>query len=428
MNELKKTLGVFRGTALMLNIVLGAGLFSIPGLAFQQVGNNAIWVWLSCACASVPLLVVFALIASRFPDAGGISTVVGNAFGQKGYTVCTYLFLGAVFLGLPAICLTGGFYAAKIIPISPYFLSLIILILGVVVNVLSSDMAGRVNSIVASSLVIILTIMIIFGGLYVYTLPAINKMHSSVFVMSQSVSTFIMVFFAFTGWEIGSSLSEEFKNPKRDLPIAIGLSFCIALTFYFSLAWIVQESNIDSEFSSPFGYILSKAYGSQAGTIISLVAIIIIFSNISSATWGVSRMVLSSARNGLLPKKFTVIANGTPYNSVIFVTFSLIIVILCAQLGFISLERMLEFSGQNFIIIYALASISLLKNSSNKVDKLISILALIVVFSILALRNPIDLLYPSLLVILALFVDLTLTKFGLINKSRDNNKSTLNKN
>ena len=115
MAELGRSLGVWRGTAMMLNIVLGAGLLTLPGLAAMQLGPAAPLVWLACALAAAPLLLVFALLGRQHADAGGLAAILDRAYGAWGRIPATFLFLGAVALGLPAIALTGGHYAAAVL-------------------------------------------------------------------------------------------------------------------------------------------------------------------------------------------------------------------------------------------------------------------------------------------------------------------------
>ena len=88
----------------MLNIVIGAGLLSLPGLAYQQVGENAIWAWALCALVALPLLFVFIIMGSRFPDAGGVSSFAQMAFGKYVYIASSFIFLGAVFFWLARYC------------------------------------------------------------------------------------------------------------------------------------------------------------------------------------------------------------------------------------------------------------------------------------------------------------------------------------
>jgi amino acid efflux transporter len=66
MDQLKATLGPISGTLMMLNIVLGASLFILPGLAAQQTGPASIVYWLLAILLSLPLLVIFCLLAADF--------------------------------------------------------------------------------------------------------------------------------------------------------------------------------------------------------------------------------------------------------------------------------------------------------------------------------------------------------------------------
>jgi amino acid transporter len=76
-DTLQKSLGVYRGTALMLNIVIGAGLLTLPGLAVKVAGGNALWAWGLCALAALPLLAVF--IATRMLAASHLMPTAPSA-------------------------------------------------------------------------------------------------------------------------------------------------------------------------------------------------------------------------------------------------------------------------------------------------------------------------------------------------------------
>jgi amino acid efflux transporter len=64
-NDLKKSIGIFGGAAVMMNIVIGAGLLTLPGLAIKVSGRNAFAAWMVCAMAALPLLAVFIVLGRR---------------------------------------------------------------------------------------------------------------------------------------------------------------------------------------------------------------------------------------------------------------------------------------------------------------------------------------------------------------------------
>ncbi|KAA0972116.1 amino acid permease [Aureimonas fodinaquatilis] len=407
MSDLRKTLGVTRGTALMLNIVMGAGLLTLPGLALRQAGEQAIWIWLGCALAAAPLLAVFAMIGRRFPDAGGIPAFAGNQFGRTGYTAGTFLFLGAVTLGLPAVAITGGYYAATIINLSPYVLGAGLVMLATLVNFLSAELAGRVNSVIASALIFVLVVIVVLGGYAVAGgVPSPTLQSTPLNIDTETcAAVFMMIFFAFTGWEVAAHLSEEFRNPQRDLPLAMALSFLIALCFYLALAQIVAMSGLSASYEAPFVAILSASYGSWAGVAMAVTATVMIFANLSAAIWAVSRMVFSCARQGLLPSTLAITSAGTPARAVMAVLVAMLAAIGLASQGILPLDTLLEYAGQNFLVLYGIGAVALFVASDQKRIKAVSGIAILVVLTILAMRDAWAMLYPVALVLAAYALD-----------------------
>jgi amino acid efflux transporter len=405
MAGLKKTLGVYRGTALMVNIVLGAGLLTVPGLAYRDVGSDAVYIWLLCAIVAVPLIIVFAMTGRACPDAGGIPALFGRQYGTSAYRAATFLFFGAVALGLPGVALTGGYYAARLIDVSPYALGAALVVLATAVNFLSASVAGRVNEAIASLLVIVLVAVVVSGALAVTGTPNPALSAPGFELPTQSyTAVFMMVFFAFTGWEVAAHLSEEFRNPRRDIPLAMAGSFVIAVAFYLSLAVIVGKSSLTGHYEAPFVAILEGGYGPLAAKAMAVIAVVMIFANLSAAIWAVSRMVFSAAREGVLPAALRRTRQGTPLRAVAAVLSVLLSAITLAAAGILPLNALLEFAGQNFLILYGCAALALLRMSIHATGRAIAGLAIYVVAGLLFLRDPLAMIYPILLVLAALLV------------------------
>ena len=149
-------LTMLRGTGLMLNIVVGAGLLALPGLTVAVAGDQALWAWLVCAIAATPLLLVFVILGGRYPDAGGIAHFVRLAFGEAGYIAASLIFLGAVVFGLPAIALTTGHYIAAITGGAPAQIAAGIVVLAALTLTSSPDIAARLSTVIASTILVLL--------------------------------------------------------------------------------------------------------------------------------------------------------------------------------------------------------------------------------------------------------------------------------
>ncbi len=395
MSELKKTLTSVRGAALMLNIVLGSGLLVLPGLAVQQVGTQSIYFWIVCGLVAVPLLAVFALLGRVAPDAGGIASIAGKAFGRPFYVISTFLFLGTVVLGLPAIALTGGYYASSLFGGAPEIYAVGLIVLAALANFRSADAAGRFGSIL-TALMLFALFAVLAAGFWAVE-PVLDPPDLSVITTlgaSKAIGVSMMLFFAFTGWEVAANLSEEFRNPYRDIPVAIGLSFIGAMVLYASLALLAQSANLTSGFEAPFAQIFAAHYGVAGSAAVSLVAIVLIAANLIAAVWAVSRMVYSAAREKLLPQTFQSINRGIPDRAIILTAAALICVVVLSGLDVFSLAGLLERAGKNFLILYGFAAAALFQLDSRFWHRVLGVVSCLTVLAILALQGGASIMYP----------------------------------
>jgi len=405
MGELARTLSVWRGTALMLNIVLGAGLLTLPGLAAQAAGAAAPLIWLACAAVAAPLLAVFALCGRRWPDSGGLATIVQKGFGDFGYVAASLLFLGAVLFGLPAIALTGGHYVAAAVggPASLYAAGLILA--AAMANAVSAELAGRVNAAIASLLLVALTGILAVGWFTATPVPpAPAAVIADLPALPVLGATFMMVFFAFTGWEVSASLGGDFKNPRRDMPLAMGLSFVIVAALYAGLAMVVMAADLADNHAAPFAAILGNAFGPVGVWAVSALAVLLIFANLSAAIWAVARMVYAAAGERLLPSGLSAVRGGVPHLAVLATVAALLAVTLATWAGAIDLGALLATAGQNFLLLYAGAAAVLIRVPRRRAERALGIGCVAVVGALIVLRGPEGMAYPAALILAAAFV------------------------
>ncbi|SDQ19943.1 amino acid permease [Pseudovibrio sp. Tun.PSC04-5.I4] len=402
MSELKQTVGTLRGAGLMLNIVIGAGLLALPGLVVKQAGDQALWAWGVCALAALPLLLVFIVMGRRFPNAGGIAHFAEVAFGRNGYGAASLLFLGAVIFGLPAIALTGGYYLQHLIPANPTVLAAGIIIAATTCHLVSTEIVGRISSAIASFVLLALILLISIGFTAIdWSSVAQTTRPFSQVQPAALVAPFMMIFFAFTGWEVAAGISEEFKNPRRDFPRAMALSFVLACLLYFAMAFVAQNVVTESAGASIFAAIAENAFGRSGEVVISAIASLIIFANLVGAIWAVSRMLLSLSREGLLPLGIGYSGSGPSVTVLLLTSGALLLVLSLDWANLIAIETMLAVAGQNFLILYGLASLSLLRLSKALPEKLLALTSIFIVGGILAYQGA-SLLYPVFLIVLGI--------------------------
>jgi len=364
---LAKTLTVPRATALALSIVIGSGLLVLPGLAYIESGGAAIYAWLLDALLVVPLLVVFAYLGSRYPSAGGIAGFVQAAFSRRGGAMTEILLMGTFGLGIAAIAITGGNYVAAATGSGTGGAAVgtfALLGLAGVVNHRGAELSGRIQQVLAFLLVAVLTaaavVALSFGDTSVGTGVA------SVSAWPAAIGSLGLVFFAFTGWEMLSFTAEEYRRPKRDFPLAVGLSFVAVIGLYLAIALAIQLTVAPTDprlASAPLAAMIGSALGPTGAVALAVVSVLIIAANLIGACWAASRLVYASAREGLLPERLARIdeASRTPRAAVLATVGVVAAVAGAHSAGVASLAALLHVAGQNFFILYGLTALAYLR-------------------------------------------------------------------
>jgi len=262
-----------------------------------------------------------------------------------------------------------------------------------------------VNAIFASLVLVFIIGLAVVGWLVVPPdTPAISVSQTKNPEMRQFGLAFMMVFFAFTGWEVSANLGEEFRNPRRDLPLAMALSFAVAVALYLVLALVVARAGEAGSGPAPFAQIFGDAFGWWGSFVVSAVTVLLILANLSAATWAVSRMVYSAARDGLLPRTIARIRGDVPLSAVILTVLTLLSVVALVGMGLLDLSQILAAAGQNFLLLYAGAAASLMRLEQKAVYRAVSLLCLALVGALLAGRSGEGIAYPAGLLAISLLL------------------------
>src|SRR5215470_17916444 len=80
--ELVRSIGRWSLAALILNSIIGTGVFVLPGTVAGKLGWNGIWAWVLAAGFTATMVFSFAEVASRFSVAGGAYVFTQAAFGR----------------------------------------------------------------------------------------------------------------------------------------------------------------------------------------------------------------------------------------------------------------------------------------------------------------------------------------------------------
>jgi amino acid efflux transporter len=229
------TLGLGQGTALYVASVLGTGILVLPGLAAAAAGPASIVAVAAVLVLSVPLAGTFAALAARYPDAGGVASYVRRALGATAARMTGYWFYFGVCVGAPVVAVLGGEYVVAVLGVDRAAVPVIGLAVFVppfIANWFGVRIAGWVQFVLTGLLLAVVV------GVVAVTFPAVEAANFEPFLphgwagVGVAISLFV---WAFAGWEVGTHIAGEFRNPRRTIPIATAIAIVIVGAGYLSL-------------------------------------------------------------------------------------------------------------------------------------------------------------------------------------------------
>ncbi|MET0424469.1 MAG: amino acid permease [Actinoplanes sp.] len=375
-------LSVPQGAALSAGAVLGTGVISMPALAASVAGPASLVAWLALIILSAPLAWTFAALGARHPDGGGVSTYVRLAFGPRAAAAVGWCFYFAVPLGTPAATAFAGGYVADVlgggrVTTTATFL----LILGIVatMNWFGLRVSGRVQLVLTASLgVLLLTTVLI-------ALPHAQRANLTPFAphgwAGIGAAAAVLVW-GFAGWEAVSSLSGEYRNPRRDVPRATVIAVVVVGGLYLAVAAtsvLVLGPALASS-PAPLADLLAIGAGGPVRELTAVVAVLLTLGAVNAYLAGVSRLGAALALQGALPRRLT----GTPRRSlVVVVLLSLATLALPLDLH----TAMLLVTGC-FTLVYVLGTAAAVRLLPNGATRIGAGVALVAVLALLGLTGP----------------------------------------
>ncbi|MFF2830295.1 APC family permease [Cellulosimicrobium cellulans] len=229
------TLGLARGSALYVASVLGTGVLALPGLATRVAGPASVLAVALVLVASVPLAGTFAALAARHPDRGGVASAVRTALGPTAARATGYWFYLGVCVGVPVVAVLGAEYVVAVVGADRGVVPVVAVALVVVPAVavgLGIRVAGAVQlgltSLLLAAVVVVVAVAAPAASAERFT-PFLSEGWSGV---GSAVSLFV---WAFAGWEVGTHVSADFRDPRRTIPAATGVALVVVGVAYLAL-------------------------------------------------------------------------------------------------------------------------------------------------------------------------------------------------
>ncbi|MBN8828676.1 MAG: amino acid permease [Sphingobacteriia bacterium] len=352
--SLKKSLNVYDLIMLGIGAIIGVGAFVLTGIAAARYAGPAIttsYLISGFVCLFVGLLYVE--LAGIVPASG---SSYSYAYASMGEIVAWFVFwfmmmeyttgssMIAVGWGgyLSGMLKTAGFAIPKYLELTPFEGGLFNLPAFLIVWFVTILLIKGTKESSLFNIILVLIKVIAIVIFLIIAIPHFNFEYWENFMpygargVGTGAATLIL---AYAGFDQLASTTEEAKNPKRDLPIAMFSSLVICALIYMSIAaaltLIVPYKTLDN--AEPMAYAL-RANGSLVGSgLVAIGAIAGITTSLIVQIFGQSRTIFAISRDGLIPSKLSKVNKkfGTPVVSTIFVGIVVSLIAALVPLDFV---------------------------------------------------------------------------------------------
>jgi APA family basic amino acid/polyamine antiporter len=324
MTELKRSLRLFDGLAMVVGVVVGAGIFRTPGLIAHQLGRPWLtfvaWV-LGGALAFLGAL-IFAELATRLPRAGGKYVYAREAFGPRAAFV-----IGAVEglvlypAAIAAISVAAGEFLARLFGWSRgvSLLGPAFVVLFTAINLTGVATGRWVQNVVTTAKILALggVVGVAFAaGHGVGWHGALAGAPRGVAVWGALAVAFQAVIWTYYGYVEAAKIAEEVVEPERTLPRVFLLGIAVVTGLYLLLnAAFLHVLPFDQVAASKLvaGDAAAAIFGANGDTVITVLALLVVLASLNGNVFVTPRVLFGLARDGLAPAALArVNAGGTP--------------------------------------------------------------------------------------------------------------------
>jgi len=263
-------------------------------------------MWISFVLATIVAILAglsYAELTALFPKAAAEYTFVKNAF-KNNFIAFIIGWLTAITSMITAATVALGFggYFTQFVDI-PIILSAILLIGGLsLVNFIGIKQSAWTNTVFA-----IITVgglaLIIFLGMTVETTESVDYLDAPTGTIG-IILAFVLIFFAFIGFEDMANVAEEVRRPQKTLPRAIILSVVITGVIYvlvsLSVVRVLSWEELGRS-TAPLADVASSALGFSGGVTLSVIALFATASTVLITLVAGARILYGMAKSGSLP-------------------------------------------------------------------------------------------------------------------------------
>ena len=330
-SHLVRAIGRWGLAALVINSIIGSGIFGLPSIIAADLGRESPLAYLVAAAAVGIIMGCFAEVASQFRQAGGPYLYTRVAFGRLPALEVAWLhWLSRLTAAAAAINLfvtyLGYFWPSAQHPLERALVAAAILVVITGVNLLGVKVGAHLSSAFTIAKIAPLLLFAVAGLVYSFAHPAVTLANQHVTTAADWFNASLVLLFAYGGFEGALVPMSEARDPQRDVPFAMFISF-LSVTLIYVLVQIVVIRVLENpaQTDRPLAMAAQIFLGPTGAAFIAISALLGLFGYLSANMVHVPRTTFALAEQGDLPPVFAAVHNRfkTPHVSILIFAVSL---------------------------------------------------------------------------------------------------------
>ncbi|HEX9165222.1 MAG TPA: APC family permease [Gemmatimonadales bacterium] len=337
---LVRSIGRWSLAALVLNGIIGSGVFALPGTVADKLGWLAIPAWIGAGFVALAIIMSFAEVASRFDRAGGPYLYAQAAYGRfvglqmAWMALFVRLISAAVQINLLNTYL-AGFWTPAGTRVGGAVTSAVLLGFLAWVNFLGVKGGTGTSNFFS---VVKLTSLAGFAALGIAWIAAGKTVTAPLATANTPdgwLNVLLLLMFAYGGFEAALIPMAEAKDPRRDAPFAllVGLG-AVAVAYVLVQVVVVATLSDPAANDRPLAAAARVMMGESGAVLMTIAAMLSVYGWTSGGMLNIPRLTMAMADSGDLPKPLGRIhpRYHTPYVSIVGVAVAIFLLSLQGSL------------------------------------------------------------------------------------------------
>ena len=302
----RRKIGLFGATITIIGFVIGVSIFILPGSLAAQTGPGVVLSYMLAAVLAVFSCLAAVQLSRAYPVSGASVVAIGELLSPYYRFLAVWLIVGSGAVAIALLSYGFADYLAALVGTQNRGLTAIVLVvLLTFLNLAGIRQSVAVQALMVAAFMTALLVFCIVGFANVSTTRLIPFAPNG---FAPILAATVPAFFSYAGFLVIVELGGEIRNPGRNIPIAISISFLVVLMTYVSVSLVIVGvvpwqalANTSAAVSEISGLLLPD----WAANAITLTAIAAAASSVNVLLLAYSRDIAALASAGELPALMT---------------------------------------------------------------------------------------------------------------------------